>query len=125
MTLKKQNFKISPEYREFLSTCIDIIERNIGDESFNIKKFSQEIGMSHSGLYRKVKSISGQSIAGFIRFIRLRKSAELMVESNYTIKEIAWEVGINDIKYFRKQFSALFGMNPSDYIKNYRNTPNK
>ncbi|WP_293744561.1 two-component regulator propeller domain-containing protein [uncultured Pedobacter sp.] len=125
ITLKKQNFKISPEYREFLSKCISIIEQNIGDESFNIKKFSQEIGMSHSGLYRKVKSVSGQSIAGFIRFIRLRKSAELMVESNYTIKEIAWEVGINDIKYFRKQFSALFGMNPSDYIKNYRNTPHK
>jgi len=125
ITLKKQNFKISPEYREFLSTCINIIERNIADETFNIKKFSQEIGMSHSGLYRKVKSVSGQSIAGFIRFIRLRKSAELMVESNYTIKEIAWEVGINDIKYFRKQFSALFGMNPSDYIKTYRNTPHK
>ncbi|WP_412467530.1 two-component regulator propeller domain-containing protein [Pedobacter sp. KLB.chiD] len=125
ITFKKQNFKISPEYREFLSTCINIIERNIGDESFNIKKFSQEIGMSHSGLYRKVKSISGQSIAGFIRFIRLRKSAELMVESNYTIKEIAWEVGINDIKYFRKQFSALFGMNPSDYMKTYRNTARK
>jgi len=125
ITFKKQNFKISPEYREFLSTCISIIERNIADESFNIKKFSQEIGMSHSGLYRKVKSISGQSIAGFIRFIRLRKSAELMVETNYSIKEIAWEVGINDIKYFRKQFSALFGMNPSDYIKTYRNTPKK
>ncbi|WP_343524844.1 two-component regulator propeller domain-containing protein [Pedobacter sp.] len=125
ITFKKQNFKISPEYREFLSTCISIIERNIADESFNIKKFSQEIGMSHSGLYRKVKSISGQSIAGFIRFIRLRKSAELMVESNYSIKEIAWEVGINDIKYFRKQFSTLFGMNPSDYIKMYRNTPKK
>jgi signal transduction histidine kinase/ligand-binding sensor domain-containing protein/DNA-binding NarL/FixJ family response regulator len=125
ITFKKQNFKISPEYREFLSTCINIIERNIADESFNIKKFSQEIGMSHSGLYRKVKSISGQSIAGFIRFIRLRKSAELMVETNYNIKEIAWEVGINDIKYFRKQFSTLFGMNPSDYIKNYRNIPKK
>lgn len=125
ITFKKQNFKISPEYREFLSTCINIIEQNIADESFNIKKFSQEIGMSHSGLYRKVKSISGQSIAGFIRFIRLRKSAQLMVETNYTIKEIAWEVGINDIKYFRKQFSALFGMNPSDYIKNYRNTTKK
>ena len=125
ITFKKQNFKISPEYREFLSTCISIIERNIADESFNIKKFSQEIGMSHSGLYRKVKSISGQSIAGFIRFIRLRKSAELMVESNYTIKEIAWEVGINDIKYFRKQFSILFGMNPSEYIKSYRKTPGK
>jgi len=54
-----------------------------------------------------------------------KKSAELMVETNYSIKEIAWEVGINDIKYFRKQFSTLFGMNPSDYIKNYRNTPNK
>jgi transcriptional regulator GlxA family with amidase domain len=67
-----------------------------------------------------VKSISGQSIAGFVRFIRLRKAAELMIQTNRNVNEIAYMVGVNDIKYFRKQFNSQFGLNPSDYIKKYR-----
>ena len=120
VTLKKHDFKISAEYKEFLDACIAIIEKHLEDDAFNIKKLSQEIGMSHSVLYRKVKSVSGQSIAGFIRFIRLRKAAELMINTSGNVNEIAFQVGINDIKYFRKQFNALFGMNPSEYIKKYR-----
>jgi AraC-like DNA-binding protein len=34
-------------------------------------------------------------------------------------------VGINDVKYFRRQFNKLFGMNPSEYIKKYRDPFNK
>ncbi len=120
ITLKQQDFKVPPEYAHFLKSCIRIIEQHLQDDSFNIKKLSAEIGMSHSALFRRVKMISGQSIAGFIRFIRLRKAAELMIQTNKTINEIAFEVGIGDQKYFRVQFKALFGLNPSDYIKRYR-----
>lgn len=122
VTLKKSDYKISPEYKAFLDNCIGIIEQHLEDDDFNIKKLSQGIGMSHSVLYRKVKSVSGQSIAGFIRFIRLRKAAELMITSTLPVSEIAGKVGIKDVKYFRKQFSALFGMPPSEYIKKYRST---
>ncbi|BAV04861.1 hybrid sensor histidine kinase/response regulator transcription factor [Filimonas lacunae] len=120
VTLKKSDYKISPEYKTFLDNCIAIIEQHLDDDDFSIKKLSQEMGMSHSVLYRKVKSISGQSIAGFIRFIRLRKAAEQMITSHLTVYEIAALVGMKDVKYFRKQFSALFGMPPSEYIKKYK-----
>jgi AraC-like DNA-binding protein len=108
---------------QFLKMCMAIIDRHMKDDSFNIKKLSTQIGMSHSVLYRKVKAISGQSIASFIRFIRLRRAAELMIQTNLTINEISLEVGIGDPKYFRLHFNTLFGMNPSDYIKKYRPSP--
>ncbi len=120
VSLKKQDLKISPEYQEFLKECIRIVNENIGEEDFNIVKFTNEIGMSRSNLYRKVKLISGLSITGFVRFIRLRRAAELMIDTNMTISEISFHVGMMDIKYFRKQFNNQFGMNPSDYIKKYR-----
>jgi len=34
-------------------------------------------------------------------------------------------VGISDVKYFRAQFNKLFGLNPSEYIKKYREPFNK
>jgi response regulator RpfG family c-di-GMP phosphodiesterase len=120
ITLKKNEQKVSEEYREFLNNCMRIVESHLDDDNFSIKTFSAEIGMSHSSLYKKVKSVSGQSIKGFIRFIRLRKAAEIMINSEYNITEIANMVGFNDTKYFREYFYALFGMNPSEYIRKFR-----
>ena len=125
ITLKKHDLKISSEYKVFLERCIAIVEEHLDDDGFSIGKFAGLIGMSHSNLYRKVKSISGQSINAFIRFIRLRKAAELMIKSTGNINEIAFQVGISDVKYFRKQFQILFGMNPSEYIRKYRAPFNK
>ena len=64
--------------------------------------------------------MTGQSLNGFIRFVRLRKAAELMIQTNCNVNEAAMQVGINDIKYFRAQFYKLFGINPSDFIKKHR-----
>ncbi|MBB3057654.1 hybrid sensor histidine kinase/response regulator [Mucilaginibacter gotjawali] len=121
ITLKPNNLKISQEYKDFLQKCIDIVEQHLNDPDFSIKTLANEIGMSHSNLYRKIKSISGQSANGFIRFIRLRKAAEIFLKTDSTVYETAYKVGLNDLKYFREQFSKLFGLNPSDYIKKYRN----
>ena len=120
ITLQSGDFKISPEYKEFLQRCIAIVENHITDSDFNIKVLASEIGMSHSTLYNRIKSISGQSTNSFIRFIRLRRAAEILISTDTTILETADQVGINDIKYFREQFTALFGMKPSEYIKKYR-----
>jgi signal transduction histidine kinase/DNA-binding NarL/FixJ family response regulator len=125
ITLRTSYVKVPAEYQDFLKKCIEIVEANIGNEDFNIKTFTQAIGMSHSSLYKKVKSISGQTINAFIRSIRLRKAAVLMLKENYTVNQAAFQVGIVDIKYFREQFHKLFGMNPSAYVKKYRHSFNQ
>jgi signal transduction histidine kinase/ligand-binding sensor domain-containing protein/DNA-binding response OmpR family regulator len=124
VTLGSARFKVSAEYKAFLQECMKIIEEHIDDEQFSIKVLAKKLGMSHSKLYRKVKSMSGQSINGFIRFIRLKKAAELLIHTEYNISETALMVGFNDAKYFRLQFARLFGINPSDYIKKYRKAVN-
>jgi signal transduction histidine kinase/ligand-binding sensor domain-containing protein/DNA-binding response OmpR family regulator len=125
ITLKSNNLKISQEYKEFLERCLAIVEHHLSDRDFSIKILAAEIGMSHSNVYRKIKSISGQSANGFIRFIRLRKAAELFLTTDSTVAEAAYKVGFNDLKHFREQFSKLFGLNPSDYIKKYRSSFHK
>ncbi|MGQ7855495.1 hybrid sensor histidine kinase/response regulator transcription factor [Pedobacter sp. WC2501] len=120
ITLNSNNTKISAEYKEFLDNCIRIVEEHLTDPDFNIDILSAVLGMSRSNLYRKIKSISGQSANGFIRFIRLRKAAEIFINTDKTIQETSYMVGINDPKYFREQFSKLFNMNPSQYIKKFR-----
>jgi signal transduction histidine kinase/DNA-binding response OmpR family regulator len=120
ITLKSDDFKVPPDYKEFLAACIKVVEDNLTDSDFCIKTLADEIGMSHSNLYKKIRSISGQSANSFIRFIRLRKAAEMFLNTDCTVSETAYKVGINDLKYFREQFSKLFGLNPSEYIRKFR-----
>ena len=120
ITLQKNPLKISGEYKEFLERCIAVVEQHLDDETFNVGTLASALGMSHSTLYKKVKSISGQSVNGFIRFIRLRKAAELLINTNTNVNEAATQVGFNSSKYFREQFAKLFGINPSEYIKKYK-----
>lgn len=124
ITLKGSSIRVPAEYQDFLKRCIGIVEANLDNEDFSIKAFTHAIGMSHSSLYKKVKAVSGQTVNSFIRSIRLRRAAVLMLKENYTINQAATMVGIGDIKYFREQFVKLFGMNPSDYIKKYRHSFN-
>lgn len=125
ITLKKSTLKISPEYKEFLERCIEIVEAHLDDDQFAVKTLCQEIGISHNLLYKKVKTISGQTIASFIRFIRLRKAAELMIKGDCNVNQASYQVGISDTKYFRVQFNKVFGMNPSAYVKKYREPFNR
>lgn len=125
ITLKSETYKISQEDKGFLQKCISIIEDNLIESEFNVKKLSTDLGMSHSNLYKKVKTTSGLSINSFVRFIRLRKAAELLINTNLNINEVAFRVGINDIKYFREQFQKQFKLTPSEFVKKHRKTFHK
>jgi YesN/AraC family two-component response regulator len=125
VTLKKNTAKVSAEYRQFLEQCMNIIDKEIDNDSFTIKAFAQKMGMSHSGLYKRVRLVSGLSPNAFVRYIRLRRAALLLLTTNTNINEACFAVGINDPKYFRIQFHGLFGMNPSEYIKKYKVSFNK
>lgn len=124
ITLKENTQKVPAEYQEILKKCIDIIEANIHKRDFTIKNFATEMGMSHRTLYTKIKIISGQTLNAFIRSIRIRRAAMLMLTENMNIAQASVEVGFEDPKYFRQQFVKLFGMTPSEYIKKYKNSFN-
>ena len=72
-----------------------------------------------------MKQVSGEAINSFVRFIRLRKAAELLITTSDNVNEVAFQVGISDSKYFRIQFAKQFGMNPSDYKKKYHTSFSK
>ena len=120
ITLQQNPLKVSAEYKAFLDNCITIVEAHLDDDQFTIQTLAHELGMSYSKMNKKIKAVSGQPANAFVRFIRLRKAAELFINSNCNINETAYQVGIGDIKHFREHFTRLFGLKPSEYIEKYR-----
>ena len=74
-----------------------------------------ELNMSQSTLYRKIKSLTGLSLTSFIRSIRLKKAAHLILIDDLNLSQIAFEVGFNDYKYFKISFEKQFKCLPSKY----------
>jgi len=120
ITLKNSTRNISEENKNFLYNCIAIIEGHLMDASFDVDTLAKKVGLSYPTLFKRIKAITGQSINNFIRFVRLRKAAELLIHTNCNVNEAAYQVGFNDIKYFREHFHKQFGINPSEFIKKHR-----
>ena len=53
----------------------------------------------------------------FIKISRLKKAAELILQGDMRIYEIAEAVGFNSQSYFSRAFSKQFNMSPSQYAK--------
>ena len=76
--------------------------------------------MGRTQLYKKVKSLTNQSINDFIQTIRLKRAVQLLMQTNKTVSEIAYEVGFNYPEYFTKCFKKQFGVIPSEYLDQHK-----
>lgn len=101
--------------KEFLEKATDAVEKKIHDFNFNSEKLAEEISMSRSQLNRKLSAITGQSSGEFIRSIRMKKAAQMILENRFGITQIALEVGFSSPGQFTKAFKKHFGCLPSEF----------
>lgn len=104
--------------KEFADKLAEILEKNIARADFSIDEFAQLMNLGRTVFYRKLRGITGYSPNEYMRIVRMKKAAELLLqESNLTVAEVAYKVGINDPFYFSKCFKTQFGVAPSVYQK--------
>ncbi len=101
----------------FLQKLIKFVESNLTNEALNVTFISRYMAMGRTKLYVKIKETTGRSIVEFVRDIRLKKAETMLISSSRTIEQISFQVGINDLKYFRKHFKEIYGFTPSQYRK--------
>lgn len=97
------------------------LEANMSRPELSVKDLSREFGMGQTAFFQKVKGITGYAPVEYIRVLRLKKAAELLLSADErtTIAEIAYKVGFNDALYFSRCFRAQFGKAPTQYQKEY------
>lgn len=112
--------KMTTADSEFLRKVGDIILADIAGEKLDVGFIADRMCMSHSTLYRKVKAITGMSVARLIRKYRAIRAAELLLTGRYTVSEIALMVGMGSPANFRQCFREEYGTTPSDYLQRNR-----
>ena len=114
---QEETIKLNKLDEEFLTKFTTIVEENIDMEKMDMSFMMEKMNMSHSTLYRKIKSLTGMSGNELIRKIRLKNSLRLLMEEGHNISEAAYASGFNDLGYFRSCFREEYGMAPSEYIR--------
>jgi signal transduction histidine kinase/ligand-binding sensor domain-containing protein/DNA-binding response OmpR family regulator len=102
---------------KFLSTAINYIEKNLTNPKFSIVDLSEHLGMSRGALYNKIFALTGQPPVEFIRSYKLDRAAFLLLKSDMTVSQIAYEAGFGTPHYFSKSFKNKFDVLPSEYRK--------
>ena len=105
---------------QFLDKIHQVIEENIDNSDFNIDTIADNIGLSRSAFFKKLKSLTGLAPVDTIKEIRLTKSIELLKNTDMTISEVAFAVGFKESGYYGKCFRKKYGQTPSEYISKYR-----
>jgi signal transduction histidine kinase/DNA-binding response OmpR family regulator/sugar lactone lactonase YvrE len=106
--------------REFLENAMNVVEKHLDDPEFSVQVLVREVGMSQSVFYRRIKSITGQTVVEFIRDVRMKRAAQLLANTQMRVSEVAFQVGVEDAKYFRKAFQKIYNVSPSEYAKQHR-----
>lgn len=117
-------------YKKYVSNFDD--EINEADEimqraaRYIIKNYSSNItldfiseysGISSSYFSKKFKQVTGFGFKEFITGVRIKRACELLIESEKSITDIAFECGFNDSNYFGDTFKKVKGVSPANYRK--------
>jgi two-component system sensor histidine kinase/response regulator, hybrid (one-component system) len=102
--------------KEFADRLAVVLEQNLSRPEFSIDEFAQLMKLGRTVFYRKLRGVTGYSPNEYLRVVRMKKAAELLLSGeNLTVAEVAYKVGISDPFYFSKCFKTQFGVAPSVY----------
>jgi len=102
---------------KFITDVKNNIKNNIDNTDFTVDALCSLHNMSRTSFYNKLKALTGQSPADYIKEFRLNMAAQLLQENTYSITEVAEMTGFCDSKYFREVFKKRFNVSPSKYGK--------
>ncbi|HMC01995.1 MAG TPA: AraC family transcriptional regulator [Flavobacteriaceae bacterium] len=82
----------------------------------DVAKIANMNPSSFSRLFRKV---SRKTFSKYVNEIRIGYSCRLLLEEKYSITDICYESGFNNLSNFNRQFKTITKYSPSEYLKNH------
>ena len=98
----------------FVRDFEQVVEKNFPDHGLDLAQLAREMETSERQLQRKLKALTGQSPAEFVRHYRLAKSCNYLL-AGHTVRDTARAVGFASQAYFASCFKAEYGTTPTQY----------
>lgn len=107
--------QVTPYDEQFIQQIMDFMEEQMDNSELTIDEIAENLLLSRTVFYKKLRSIVGLSPVDFIREIRIKRAAQLIETEEFNFSQVAYMTGFNDPKYFSKCFKKQIGITPSEY----------
>ena len=98
----------------FITRFKEVVETRLTNSETSVEDLAADMNLSRVQLYRKVKSITGSSPNELLRTARLKRSYQLLLTTELTVSEVAYQVGFTAPSYFTKCFKEEYGTLPGE-----------
>ena len=86
----------------------------------SLSEFAQSVNLSVWRLCHIFKSDVGMPPIRYLRLLRMERAKDLLESSFLSVKEIAYQVGLNDESHFVRDFKSTYGYSPALYRSRFR-----
>ena len=117
LTFGERKENVAEIDKTFINKFRKIIEEKLIDSDLNVDEIGKNLGLSRVQLYRKIKSLTNYAPNELVRIIRLKAAEQLILKTEKSISEIAYETGFSSPSYFTKCFKEYFTESPTEYVK--------
>jgi AraC-like DNA-binding protein len=114
---KKSLKTLSADDEKLMMQLMSSLHQLAFQSHFSLDDLCKQLGMSRSGLYRKMTALTGLSANNFIQEFRLQKALKLFRSKKGNVTEVAFESGFSSTSYFTRSFQKRFGANPIQLLK--------
>lgn len=104
---------------EHIVSALKYIHLHI-DKNLKVSEVLKEVPLSRRALEKRFMQITGYPVYKYIYNLRIEKFIQKLIETNMTITEIAYELGLDDTKNISRLFKQMKGMTPLEYRKKYQ-----
>lgn len=106
----------------FLQKLNRFMMENMDNNELSVDDLVKEMALGRTVFFNKLKGLTGLSPVEYIRDVRIKRAAELLLDGRYNITEVTYMVGLNDSRYFAKCFKTAYGVTPTEYKKKHEQT---
>ena len=105
---------------KFLEKFSKLVSDNISDPDLDSKFLVDNMGMSRTVLFNKVKQLTGLNLQNYVNKVRMEYVIKLMSTTSMSLGEIAEKAGFSSPRYFSTSFKNYTGVTPTQYKKDHR-----
>lgn len=98
-----------------MEKMMEYITAHLDDSDLSVETISDAVGVSRAQLQRRVKDITGTGVGSFVRELRLKQAAQLLLNGDVNVSQVGYTVGFNAPNVFSTAFKKYFGVSPKEY----------
>jgi AraC family transcriptional regulator len=102
-----------------VTRCVRMIERH-PESNLSLARLAQHAGLSPFHFLRTFKRLTGVTPHQYVRRMRIREAATLLLREKAQVLDIALDCGFGDVSNFNHAFRAEFGVSPLRYRRRFR-----